>query len=157
MKILQGHFLDDGYQSVMERLNKERIEIINKENRIAEQKRNKLRAKNEKFNELLNKRLLKAIRGIRLLKNLSNKYFINQLPPLFALHIRYHSKTKRDHAHNGGLFNASNVHTPLYLRHKPGERYLLVCSRHRLGYRSQLYRLWPLGQWLYIGHVRRDT
>ena len=80
MKILQGHFLDDGFQSVMDRLNKERIEIINKENRIAEQKRNKLIVKNEKFNELLNKRLLKAIRAIRLLKNLSNKrhYLFNK-------------------------------------------------------------------------------
>ena len=75
--------------------------------------------------------------------------------PLPAVHVGYDSQTQGDHAHHGRLPHPGGLHPPIRVRPPPGDRRLLVRSRHRLGHRPQLHRLRTIGQRLHVGHLRR--
>ena len=96
MGIIQGLFLDDGYQAVMDRINKERLEARKKELELINTKEDKLKLKKDKFNRLINKRLIKAIKAVRLLKNLSNKsHYLSKTDELDII-IKTCKKSARD-------------------------------------------------------------
>ena len=71
---LSGIYLDKTYEIILNKLHKE--EIIKKKQEISINNKKKLKesSKRDKFIELSNKRLSKALKAIKLLENLSNKY-----------------------------------------------------------------------------------
>ena len=70
---IRGLYLYTAYAATLERLNKERVAEINQKLKLDRLKEDKIKIKKDKFNKLSNKRLLKAVKAIKLLKNLSNK------------------------------------------------------------------------------------
>ena len=70
---LRGLYLDDNYALILEKLNKERVIEKNLELKLEKIKENKIKIKKDRFNKLVDKRLSKAVKAIKLLKNLSNK------------------------------------------------------------------------------------
>ena len=56
--------------------------------------------------------------------------------------------------HTTGGYMTSTHHDQVGFRSER-RRYLLLYRRHRLGYRPQLYRLWPAAQRRHVAHVRR--
>ncbi len=73
---------------------------------------------------------------------------------LHPLHLRYHGQTEGHRAHHRRLLGGNVHHQQMGLRSERG-RYLLVHGRHRMGHRSQLYRLRPAAERRDLRHVRR--
>ena len=93
---IRGLYLDTAYAATLERLNKERVAEINQKLKLDRLKEYKIKIKKDKFNKLANKRLLKAMKAIKLLKNLSNKRHYLSSKDELGMIVKVCQKSKKE-------------------------------------------------------------
>ena len=74
--------------------------------------------------------------------------------PLFIfIHFRFYRQTKRDGALYRWIHGVRSLFRLRMCFNIERERRLLVHCRHRLDYRTQLHRIWTVGEWRNNGYV----